>query len=39
LEKVDIGVRYNSISPDSDVEGAESSNYIGLRLAYLLSFE
>lgn len=37
LEKLDIGVRYNSISPDSDVDGAEASNYIGLRLAYLLS--
>lgn len=37
LEKLDIGVRYNSISPDSDVEGAEASNYIGLRVAYLLN--
>lgn len=37
LEKLDIGLRYNSISPDSDVEGAEAANYIGLRIAYLLS--
>jgi len=37
MEKLDIGVRYNSISPDSDVEGAEASNYIGLRVAYLLN--
>jgi Outer membrane protein beta-barrel domain len=36
LEKLDIGLRYNSISPDSDVDGAEASSYIGLRLAYLL---
>lgn len=36
MEKLDIGIRYNSISPDSDVEGAEASSYIGLRIAYLL---
>ena len=37
MEKLDIGLRYNSISPDSDVEGAEASNYIGLRVAYLIN--
>jgi outer membrane protein W len=38
LEKFDIGVRYNSISPDSDAgDEAESSTYIGLRVAYLLN--
>ena len=36
LEKFDLGLRYNSVSPDSDVEGAEASSYIGLRVAYLL---
>ena len=37
LPKLDIGVRYNSISPDSDLEGASSSTYIGLRAAFLLN--
>ncbi len=37
LEKLDIGIRYNSISPDSDVEGAEASSYLGLRVAYLIN--
>jgi outer membrane protein W len=37
LEKLDLGLRYNSISPDSDIEGAKASSYIGLRIAYLLS--
>ena len=37
LEKLDIGLRYNSISPDSDIEGAEASSYIGLRVAYLIN--
>ena len=36
-EKLDIGLRYNSISPDSDIEGAEASSYIGLRVAYLIN--
>ncbi|MBK8615406.1 MAG: outer membrane beta-barrel protein [Flavobacteriales bacterium] len=36
MEKLDIGLRYNSISPDSDVDGATASSYIGLRVAYLL---
>ncbi len=35
-EKLDIGIRFNIITPDSDIEGAEASNYIGLRLAYSL---
>ncbi len=39
LEKLDIGIRYNSISPDSDIEGAEASSYIGLRVAYVLSLD
>lgn len=39
MEKLDIGVRYNSISPDSDVEGATAATYIGLRVAYLLNLE
>lgn len=38
LEKLDIGVRYNSISPDSDApDGTDPSTYIGLRLAYLIN--
>ena len=37
LEKFDLGLRYNSISPDSDVDGAKASSYIGLRVAYLIS--
>lgn len=37
LEKLDLGLRYNSISPDSDIEGAKASSYIGLRVAYLIS--
>lgn len=37
LEKLDIGLRFNSISPDSDIEGAEASTYIGLRVAYLIN--
>lgn len=39
MEKLDLGLRYNSISPDSDVEGAESSNYLGIRVAYLISLD
>ncbi len=34
--KIDVGIRYNIIAPDSDVEGASASNYIGVRLAYKL---
>jgi hypothetical protein len=34
--KIDVGLRYNIIAPDSDVEGAESSSYLGVRLAYTL---
>jgi hypothetical protein len=34
--KLDIGLRFNSISPDSDLEGAKASNYIGVRVAYNL---
>lgn len=37
LEKLDLGLRYNSITPDSDLEGAKASSYIGLRVAYLIS--
>jgi hypothetical protein len=37
MEKLDIGLRYNSISPDSDVDGAKALSYIGLRVAYLLN--
>ncbi len=40
LEKLDIGLRYNSISPDSDApDGTSSSTYLGLRVAYLLSLD
>ncbi|MBL7952974.1 MAG: hypothetical protein JNM62_14795 [Flavobacteriales bacterium] len=39
MEKLDIGLRYNSISPDSDVDGAKASSYIGLRVAYVLSLD
>jgi hypothetical protein len=39
MEKLDIGLRFNSIMPDSDApDGATSSSYIGLRVAYLLGF-
>jgi hypothetical protein len=34
--KLDIGLRFNIITPDSDIEGAEASNYIGVRVAYNL---
>lgn len=34
--KIDVGLRYNIIAPDSDVEGASASNYLGLRVAYNL---
>lgn len=38
LEKLDIGLRYNSISPDSDApDGTNPATYIGLRVAYLLN--
>ena len=38
LEKLDIGVRYNSILPASDApDGTNSSSYLGLRVAYLLN--
>jgi outer membrane protein W len=37
MEKLDIGLRYNSISPDSDApDGTNASSYIGIRAAYLL---
>ena len=39
MEKLDIGLRYNSISPDSDAEGATAATYIGLRIAYVLSLD
>jgi hypothetical protein len=35
-KKIDVGVRYNIIAPDSDVEGATASNYLGVRIAYTL---
>jgi hypothetical protein len=34
--KIDVGLRYNIISPDSDVDGASASNYLGVRVAYTL---
>jgi hypothetical protein len=34
--KIDIALRYNIITPDSDIEDAESSNYVGIRAAYNL---
>jgi hypothetical protein len=34
--KIDVGLRYNIIAPDTDVEGSESSSYLGIRLAYTL---
>jgi outer membrane protein W len=38
LEKLDIGLRFNSIMPDSDApDGVNPSNYIGLRVGYILS--
>jgi hypothetical protein len=35
-KKIDVGLRYNIIAPDSEVEGAEASSYLGVRLAYTL---
>lgn len=39
LDRIDIGVRFNSISPKEEEGGgeAEALNYIGLRAAYLLN--
>lgn len=38
LEKLDIGLRYNSISPDSDApDGTNAFSYIGLRIGYLIN--
>jgi len=38
MEKLDIGLRYNSIMPDGDApDGTSSSSYIGLRVGYLLN--
>jgi len=37
LPKLDLGIRYNSISPDSDADGASASTYIGFRAAFLLN--
>lgn len=38
LEKLDLGLRYNAITPDGDApDGAKSSSYIGLRIGYLLN--
>ena len=39
LEKLDLGVRFNSISPKEEESGAEAEafTYIGLRVAYLIS--
>ncbi|MDZ4751541.1 MAG: outer membrane beta-barrel protein [Flavobacteriales bacterium] len=34
-EKIDLGIRYNIITPDSDIEEAKSSAYLGLRVAYM----
>jgi hypothetical protein len=34
--KLDLGVRYNSISKEKDVDGANASNYIGLRVGFML---
>jgi len=34
--KIDVGVRLNVITADSEIEGAESSNYLGFRIAYNL---
>lgn len=40
LEKLDIGVRFNSIMPDGDApDGASSSSYIGLRVGYLINLD
>ena len=39
LKKLDLGVRYNSISPSEEEGGeeAEAFTYIGLRIAYLIN--
>ncbi len=38
LEKLDIGLRYNAITPDGDApDGTSSSTYLGVRIAYVLS--
>lgn len=35
--KLDLGLRYNSISKEKDVESANASSYIGLRVGFMLS--
>lgn len=34
--KIDLGLRFNMIAPDSEIEGAKASSYLGVRLAYTL---
>ena len=37
--KLDIGLRYNSISEDKDIEDASASTYVGLRVGFVLGGE
>jgi len=37
MDKLDLGLRYNVISANSDVDGASSTSYIGVRAAYLIN--
>lgn len=39
MNQIDIGVRYNSISPDKEIDEAKASNYIGLRVGFMLGGE
>jgi hypothetical protein len=32
--KIDLGLRYNFVAPDSKVEGSTASHYLGFRLGY-----
>ena len=35
-EKLDLNLRYNIITADSEVDGATASNYVGVRVGYTL---
>ena len=37
--KIDVNLRYNMIAPDSDIEDAEASSYLGISAAFLLGGE
>lgn len=37
--KIDFNVRYNMIAPDSELDDAKASSYVGVSIAYLLGGE